>query len=71
MPGFVGFQSLEVLVPCDITFDVVGVFGLAFHLLFKSCSTYCDGGGKGDVHILCRLRGKGSKIANFTSQKDD
>ena len=24
----------------DKTFDVVGVFGLAFHLLFKSCSTY-------------------------------
>ena len=24
-----------------ITFDTVGVFGLAFQLLFKSCSTYC------------------------------
>ena len=29
MPAFVGFQ----------TFDAVGVFGLAFNLLFKSCST--------------------------------
>ena len=41
MPEFVGFQTKGILVPYGITFDSVGVFGLAFHLLFKSCSTYC------------------------------
>ena len=41
MPEFVGFQTMGILVPYGITFDAVGVFGLAFHLLFKSCSTYC------------------------------
>ena len=40
MPEFVGFQSMGILVPYGITFDAVGVFGLAFHLLFKFCSTY-------------------------------
>jgi hypothetical protein len=37
------FLNREFTVPYGITFDAVGVFGLAFHLLFKSCSTYCDG----------------------------
>ena len=41
MPEFVGFQTMGILVPYGITFDAVGVFGLAFQLLFKSCSTYC------------------------------
>ena len=41
MTEFVGFQTMGILVPYGITFDAVGVFGLAFHLLFKSCSTYC------------------------------
>ena len=43
MPEFVGFQTMDILVLYGITFDTVGVFGLAFHLLFKSCSTYCAG----------------------------
>ena len=42
MPEFVGFQTMGILVPYGITFDVVDVFGLAFYLLFKSCSTYRD-----------------------------
>ena len=41
---FVGFQTMAIVVPYGITFDAVGVFGLTFHLLFKSCisciSTY-------------------------------
>ena len=41
MLEFVGFQTMGILVPYGITFDAVGVFGQAFHLLFKSCSTYC------------------------------
>ena len=41
MPEFVGFQTMGILVPYGITFDAVDVFGLAFQLLFKSCSTYC------------------------------
>jgi hypothetical protein len=41
MPEFVGFQSMGILVPYGIPVYAVGVFGLAFHLLFKSCSTYC------------------------------
>ena len=36
MPEFVGFPNMGILVPYGITFDVVGVFGLAFQLLFKS-----------------------------------
>ena len=40
MPEFVGFQTMRILVIYNgITFDAVGVFGLAFHLLFKSFST--------------------------------
>ena len=38
MPGFLGFQTMGILVSYCITCDAVGVFGLAFHLLFKSCS---------------------------------
>ena len=38
---FVGFQTMVILDPYGMTFDAVGVFGLAFHLLFKSLSTYC------------------------------
>ena len=41
MPEFVGFQIMGILVPYGIIFDAVGIFGLAFHILFKSCSTYC------------------------------
>ena len=36
MPEFVGFQTTRILVPCGISFKAVGVFGPAFHLLFKS-----------------------------------
>ena len=32
---------MVILDPYDMTFDDVGVFGLAFHLLFRSWSTYC------------------------------
>ena len=32
---------MVILDPYGMTFDAVGVFGLAFHLLFKSLSTYC------------------------------
>ena len=39
MPEFVGFQTMGILV----SFDAVGVFGLVFHPLFKSCSTYYAG----------------------------
>ena len=42
MPEFVGFQTMGILVPYGITFDAVGVFGLAFYLLFRSWSTYCE-----------------------------
>ena len=37
MPELVGFQTMVILDPYGMTFDAVGVFGLAFHLLFKSC----------------------------------
>ena len=52
MPEFVEFQTMGILVPYGITFDALGVFGLAFHLLFKSCSTYCARQG----NVLCRDR---------------
>jgi hypothetical protein len=38
MPEFVGFQTMGILVPYGITFNALGVFGVAFHLLFNS---YC------------------------------
>ena len=41
MLEFVGFQTMGILVPYGISFGAEGVFGLAFHLLFKPCSTYC------------------------------
>ena len=43
VPEFVGFQTVVILDPYFMTFDAVGVFGLAFHLLFRSWSTYCEG----------------------------
>jgi hypothetical protein len=33
---------MVILDPYGMTFDAVGVFGLAFYLLFRSWSTYCD-----------------------------
>ena len=33
---FGGFQIMVILDPYGMIFDAVGVFGLAFHLLFKS-----------------------------------
>ena len=36
VPEFVGFQTMVILDPYGMTFDAVGVFGLAFHLSFKS-----------------------------------
>ena len=33
---------MVILDPYDMNFDAVGVFGLAFNLLFSSWSTYCD-----------------------------
>ena len=44
VPEFVGFQSMVILDPYGMTLDAEGVFGLAFHLLFRSWSTYCDWG---------------------------
>ena len=41
IPEFVGFQTMVILDPYGMTFDAVGVFVLAFHLLFRSWSTYC------------------------------
>ena len=41
VPKCVGFQTMVILDPYDMAFDDVGVFGLAFHLLFRSWSTYC------------------------------
>ena len=41
MSKFVGFQTMVILDPNGVTFDAVGVFGLAFQLLFKSDSSYC------------------------------
>ena len=41
MPELVGFQTIVILDPNDMTFDTVGAFGLAFQLLFKSGSSYC------------------------------
>ena len=41
MPELVGFQTMVILDPYGMTFDVVGVFGLVFWLLFKSGSSYC------------------------------
>ena len=41
VPEFVGFQTMVILITYGMTFDAVGVFGLAFHLLFRSWSTYC------------------------------
>ena len=32
---------MVILDHYGMIFDAVGVFGLAFHLLFKSCSSYC------------------------------
>ena len=43
MPELVGFQTMVNLDPYGMTFDAVGVFALAFHLLLKSClSILCD-----------------------------
>ena len=42
MPEIVGFQTMVILDPNGMTFDAVGAFGLAFQLLFKSGSSYCD-----------------------------
>ena len=41
MPELVGFQTMVILDPNGMTFDTVGVFGLAFQLSFKSGSSYC------------------------------
>ena len=41
MPELVGFQTMEILDPNGVTFDAVGLFGLAFQFLFKSDSSYC------------------------------
>ena len=41
MPELVGFQTMMILDPNGMIFGAVGVFGLAFQLLFKSGSSYC------------------------------
>ena len=33
---------MVILDSYGMTFDAVGVFGLAFHILFRSWSTYCE-----------------------------
>ena len=43
MPELVGFQTMVILDPNGMAFDAVGAFGLVFHLLFKSGSSYCGG----------------------------
>ena len=35
MPELVGFQTMVILDPYDMTFDAVGVFGPDFRLLLK------------------------------------
>ena len=45
VPELVGFKTILILDPYGMTFDAVGVFGLAFHLLFKSC-----------LSILCEMK---------------
>ena len=40
MLELVGFQTMVILDPNGMTFDTVGVFGQAFHLLFKPGSSY-------------------------------
>ena len=40
VPDFVGFQTIVILDPYDMTFNAVGVFALTFNILFKSYSTY-------------------------------
>ena len=42
---------MVILDPYDMTFDAVGVFGLAFYLLFRSWSTYCGGPRAYSIHI--------------------
>ena len=32
---------MVILDPYGMTFDALGVYGLAFYLLFRSWSTYC------------------------------
>ena len=49
----VGFQTMLILDPFDMTFDAVGVFGLAFWLLFKSTSSYCDMTQKNQTPYVC------------------
>jgi hypothetical protein len=43
MPQLAGFQTMVILDPNGLAFDAVGAFGLVFHLLFKSGSSYCGG----------------------------
>ena len=49
---------MVILDPYCMTFDDVGVFGLAFHLLFKSCSSYC---GCLSLYQVQVVNDKGSK----------
>ena len=42
MPEFVAIQTMVILDPYGMTFDDVGVFGLAFRILFKSRLSYYD-----------------------------
>ena len=42
MPELVGFQTMVILDPYGMTFDAVGVFALAFWLLFKSGLSYFE-----------------------------
>ena len=60
IPEFVGFQTMVILDPYGMTFDAVGVFGLAFHLLFRSWSTYCEGLQKIQIYLIIfeNLHGK-------------
>jgi hypothetical protein len=42
MSELVGFQTMVILDPNGMNFDSLGAFGLAFQLLFKSGSSYCE-----------------------------
>ena len=37
----VGFQTMIILDPYDMAFEIVVVFGLYFDFLFNPYSTYC------------------------------
>ena len=43
MPELLGFESMLIIDPYGMAIDVRVVAGLAFSLLFKFVSSYCEG----------------------------